>query len=136
MYRYAWGNTFPPKSVTGNYADQSANEILDPVISDYTDGYVVASPVASFAANHFGIHDLGGNAAEWCHDYHSIYPSLSDDVFVDPTGPEASESIDDKHIIRGASWMRGNLSNTRLSYRDRDNSKRPDVGFRIAKYLD
>jgi len=136
MLRYAWGNTFPPKNVTGNYADQSAKEILDPVISDYIDGHAVASPVGSFTANHFGIFDLGGNVAEWCHDYHSIYPSLSDEVFIDPAGPLANEAIDGKHIIRGASWMRGSLSNTRLSYRDRDNSKRPDVGFRIAKYLD
>ncbi len=136
MNRYAWGNQFPPKKIAGNYADESASEILEPVISDYNDGYVTSSPIGSFAANHFGIYDLGGNVAEWCHDYHSIYPSLSDEVFVDPLGPASNEAIDGKHVIRGASWMRGDLSNTRLSYRDRDHSKRPDVGFRIAKYLD
>ncbi len=136
MNRYEWGERFPPSKVTGNYADQSAADLLDPVFTDYNDGYVVASPVGSFAANYFGLFDIGGNVAEWSHDYHSIYPSLSDEVFIDPSGPMSSEAIDDKHVIRGASWMRGDLSSTRLSYRDRDNTKRIDVGFRIAKYID
>lgn len=136
MNRYEWGDNFPPTQVTGNYADQSASELLDPVISNYNDGFVVSSPVGSFRANYFGIYDMGGNVAEWTHDYHSIYPSLSDKVFTDPSGPVAGEAVDNKHVIRGASWMRGDLSSTRLSYRDRDNEKRIDVGFRIAKYID
>lgn len=136
MYRYEWGNIFPPTQVSGNYADQSAVELLDPVFPDYKDGFIAASPVGSFKANFFGIYDMGGNVAEWCHDYHSIYPSLSDEIFTDPTGPGIGQAIDNKHVIRGASWMRGDLSSTRLSYRDRDNNKRIDVGFRIAKYID
>ncbi|MFK7815946.1 MAG: PEGA domain-containing protein [Gammaproteobacteria bacterium] len=136
MNRYEWGNNFPPTEVTGNYADQSAAELLDPVLTDYNDGFISSSPVGSFKANYFGIYDMGGNVAEWTHDYHSIYPSLSDDVFTDPSGPVVGQAIDNKHVIRGASWMRGDLSSTRLSYRDRDNGKRIDVGFRIAKYID
>jgi formylglycine-generating enzyme required for sulfatase activity len=136
MYRYEWGDNFPPTQVTGNYADQSAAELLDPIITDYNDGFAASSPVGSFKANYFGIYDMGGNVAEWTHDYHSIYPSLSDEVFKDPSGPVIGQAIDNKHVIRGASWMRGDLSSTRLSYRDRDNEKRIDVGFRIAKYLD
>jgi formylglycine-generating enzyme required for sulfatase activity len=136
MNRYEWGDSFPPTQVTGNYADQSAIDLLDPIITEYNDGFVGASPVGSFKANYFGIYDMGGNVAEWTHDYHSIYPSLSDEVFKDPSGPIIGQAIDNKHVIRGASWMRGDLSSTRLSYRDRDNEKRIDVGFRIAKYLD
>ncbi len=136
MRRYEWGDHFPPDNVSGNYADQSAAEIIDTVLPDYNDGNIVASPVGSFKANYFGIYDMGGNVSEWCHDYHSIYPSLSDKIFTDPTGPVIGEAIDNKHVIRGASWMSGDLSSTRLSYRDRDNNKRPDVGFRIAKYID
>ncbi len=132
VYRYEWGNNFPPNKITGNYADQSAKELLDPILPDYNDGFIVAAPVGSFAANHFGIFDMGGNVAEWTHDYHSIYPSLSDEIFTDPVGPNTGE----KYVIRGASWMRGDLSSTRLSYRDRDNTKRTDVGFRIARYID
>jgi len=136
MYRYEWGDGYPPERISGNYADQSVKPLLDPVIADYNDGFVTTSPVGSFKPNYFGIYDMGGNVAEWCHDYHSIYPSLSDEIFQDPSGPPMGSAIDNKHVIRGASWKRGDLSSTRLSYRDRDNSKRNDVGFRIAKYLD
>ncbi len=130
--RYGWGNTFPPIQVTGNYADKSASGILDIVIDGYDDGFATAAPIGSYRANYFGIFDLGGNVAEWCHDYHSIYPSLSDEVFIDPVGPASGSN----HVIRGASWKRGDISSTRLSYRDRDDKKRIDVGFRIAKYID
>lgn len=136
MYRYEWGNNFPPTKVSGNYADKSASVSLGSVLTDYNDGFIAASPIGSFKANFFGIYDMGGNVAEWCHDYHSFYPSLSNELFTDPTGPLMGEAIDNKHVIRGASWMRGDLSSTRLSYRDRDNNKRMDVGFRIAKYID
>jgi len=130
--KYGWGDTFPPVQVLSNYADQSASNILDIVIDNYNDGFATAAPVGSFRANRFGIFDLDGNVAEWSHDYHSIYPSLSGEVFINPIGPATGSS----HVIRGASWMRGDISNTRLSYRDRNNKKRVDVGFRIAKYID
>ena len=132
VQKYAWGNTFPPKIVVGNYADQSAKNVLDKTITEYNDGFIAVASVAHYKPNRYGIYDLDGNVAEWCHDYHSIYPSLSDEVFIDPIGPESGK----KHVIRGASWMRGDISTTRLSYRDRDNIKRVDVGFRIAKYID
>ncbi len=132
ILKYSWGNDFPPTEVAGNFADQSATGILDEVITDYHDGFVVTAPVGSFRENRFGIFNLGGNVAEWCHDYYSVYPSLSDEVFIDPVGP----SNGSKHIIRGASWMKGDLSTTRLSYREAGSRKRIDVGFRIAKYID
>ena len=130
--KYEWGDEFPPTQVTGNYADSSASDIIETTISNHDDGYIIAAPIGSFKPNRFGLYDLGGNVAEWCHDYHSVYPSISDEVFIDPLGPTSG----DKHVIRGASWKRGDLSSTRLSYRDRDNKKRIDVGFRIAKYID
>ena len=132
LRKYDWGEGFPPVQVTGNYADRSASAILAPTLADYDDGFATAAPVESFGSNFYGIFDLGGNVAEWCHDYHSIYPALSEEVYVDPVGPASGS----QHVIRGASWMRSTLSNTRLSYRDQDNSPRVDVGFRIARYLD
>ncbi|MDE0412196.1 MAG: PEGA domain-containing protein [Gammaproteobacteria bacterium] len=132
LKKYAWGSEFPPVERFGNYADRSAAGILSATIGDYDDGFAAASPVGSFEANSLGIFDLDGNVAEWCHDYHSVYPALSEESYVDPTGPESGS----KHVIRGASWMRSTLANTRLSYRDQDNTPRMDVGFRIARYPD
>jgi len=130
--RYNWGNTFPPSKVSGNYADQSASALVDNVIQNYNDGYITAAPINSFPSNHHGIFDLGGNVAEWCYDYHTTYASLNNELLVDPIGPTNGT----QHVIRGASWLRGNLSNTRLSYRHRSNKKHVDVGFRIARYLE
>jgi len=132
IQKYGWGNSYPPESVYGNFADLSAATMLDQTITDYNDGFIAVAPVGKYKPNRYGIYDLDGNIAEWSHDYHSIYPSLSGEIFVDPIGPATGK----KHVIRGASWMRGDISTTRLSYRDRDNIKRIDVGFRIAKYID
>ena len=118
--------------VIGNYADHAASGLLEDTIDGYDDGFAAAAPVGSFKPNALGLFDLDGNVAEWCHDYHSIYPALSEKIYVDPTGPATGT----KHVIRGASWMRSTLSSTRLSYRDQDNKRHVDVGFRIARYLD
>lgn len=132
LAKYAWGPEYPPVEVTGNYADQAASGLLENTIDGYHDGFAAAAPVGSFEPNALGLFDLDGNVAEWCHDYHSIYPALSEKLYVDPSGPATGS----KHVIRGASWMRSTLSSTRLSYRDQDNKRHVDVGFRIARYLD
>ena len=50
----------------------------------------------------------------------------------DPTGPTEGEF----YVIRGASWMHGSVTELRLSFRNYGNKARPDVGFRIARYLE
>ncbi len=132
LAKYAWGPEYPPVKVTGNYADRAASGLLEDTIDGYHDGFAAAAPVGSFEPNALGLFDLDGNVAEWSHDYHSIYPALSEKPYVDPSGPATGS----KHVIRGASWMRSTLSSTRLSYRDQDNKRHVDVGFRIARYLD
>ena len=58
--------------------------------------------VGSKKPNGWGIHDMYGNVAEWCHDiYQSDYYAKS--ASRDPTGP-AAESNDVKRVLRGGSW--------------------------------
>ncbi|MFC1516921.1 PEGA domain-containing protein, partial [Thermodesulfobacteriota bacterium] len=71
--KFPWGETFPPGQPSGNYSDQSAKDLLPTVIEDYNDGYAVTAPPAKFKPNRLGLYDMGGNVAEWCHDYYSIY---------------------------------------------------------------
>lgn len=54
---FPWGKKWPPAKNTGNFAPSLG-----------VDAFAKTSPVGSFAANIFGIHDLDGNVTEWCED--------------------------------------------------------------------
>ena len=89
-------------------------------------------PPAKFMANALGLYDLGGNAAEWCHDYYSIYAFDSQKVYKDPSGPAEGKH----HIVRDSSWRLSGISALRSSYRDYSDDKRLDLGFRVVRYLE
>ena len=129
--KYPWGNTYPPGPQSGNFADISAKDLLASYLETYNDGYPVTAPPAKFKANALGLFDLGGNTAEWCHDYYSIYPHDTRKVYPDPMGPEEGEH----RVVRGSSWKHAGISSLRLSYRDYSDGKRPDLGFRICRYF-
>lgn len=130
--RFPWGEAMPPPERFGNYADRAIANLLGRTIMGYTDGAIVSAPVANYDANHHGLYDLGGNVAEWVNDF---YAGSSEDLpsdVVDPLGPDGGEY----HVIRGASWMHGTLTELRLTFRDFGRDGRTDVGFRIARYLE
>jgi formylglycine-generating enzyme required for sulfatase activity len=130
MARYGWQGTFPPREKSGNYADESARAILPVIIKGYNDMFDVAATVASFPVNPGGFYDLDGNVSEWCHDYYTPYTPLADKLEADPTGPESGTH----HVVRGASWRDGSITEIRLSYRGYSRKKSDDLGFRIARY--
>ena len=99
------------------------------VIFGYNDNYNVSAPVGTFAPNDKGLHDIGGNVAEWIHDYYEI---PEQDAVVDPLGPNDGEY----HVIRGASWQKGTITDLRLSFRDYGVDGRQDLGFRIARFAE
>lgn len=70
---FPWDGEWPPPGNSGNYHPDLG-----------CDPYEYTSPVGSFDANVFGLHDLGGNVWEWCSDSYK-------------------NSIDFR-VLRGASW--------------------------------
>jgi formylglycine-generating enzyme required for sulfatase activity len=71
---FPWGRDYPPKKVVGNYADTEYRvdnfpSTTIPKSYTYADGYKNTSPVGSFAANRFGLYDMGGNVWQWCEDW-------------------------------------------------------------------
>ncbi len=127
--RFAWGDDLPPPDRHGNYADQSAAHQVARIIFGYNDNHIVSAPVGTFPPNAKGIHDLGGNVAEWIHDYYAI-PDGSESL--NPLGPKQGQY----HVIRGASWSKGTITDLRLSFRDYGAEGRQDVGFRIARFAE
>lgn len=127
--KYPWGEALPPTSMSGNYADTSARATLANVIEGYRDDYPVSAAVGSFRPNALGIYDLGGNVAEWVHDYYAVGFGSSEPE-TDPFGPSSGKF----HVLRGSSWQDSSISELRLAYRDFASNGRADVGFRIARY--
>ncbi|NKB39264.1 MAG: PEGA domain-containing protein [Gammaproteobacteria bacterium] len=132
LLKFPWGGKMPPPDKSGNYADNSTSGFLGKVLNGYNDGYLATAPVGSFSANGKGLFDMGGNVAEWIHDYYDIQLGSNGKAELDPLGPETGKF----HVIRGSSWAHGTLTELRLSYRDYNAKERDDVGFRIARYLE
>jgi formylglycine-generating enzyme required for sulfatase activity len=129
--RYPWGDSLPVAARSGNYADVTARLIVQDVIPEYDDGFAAAAPAGKFTPNPLGLYDLGGNVAEWVHDYYTVSADSSE-VAVDPAGPADGK----QHVIRGSSWRQSGVTDLRLSARDFGDSQRNDVGFRIARYAE
>jgi formylglycine-generating enzyme required for sulfatase activity len=59
-------------------------------------------PVGGKAANALGLHDMSGNAWEWCRDHYDAeyYKQFAGKVAVNPLGPSTGTSM----VVRGGSW--------------------------------
>ncbi|MCZ6890441.1 MAG: SUMF1/EgtB/PvdO family nonheme iron enzyme, partial [Gammaproteobacteria bacterium] len=126
---FPWGRKLPPPDRHGNYADRSASNLVGRIIFGYNDNYIASAPVGTYPATFRGIFDLGGNVAEWTHDFYEIpEPGKS----LNPLGPREG----DYHVIKGSSWMHGTVTDLRFSFRDYGTEGRPDLGFRIAKFAE
>jgi serine/threonine protein kinase len=81
---YPWGKQWPPPKGAGNYCGEESKTWTDAVIEGYNDEYAHTSPVGSFAANQFGLYDMGGNVRQWCEDWY--------------------DNEKEYRVLRGASW--------------------------------
>ena len=75
--RYPWPDGKPPKgagNLTGALDRSPSGRKWANAFPSYADGYWGPAPVASFAPNAFGLHDLAGNVSEWVADcWHDSY---------------------------------------------------------------
>jgi formylglycine-generating enzyme required for sulfatase activity len=102
--KYCWGDELKPKGKwqaniwQGKFPHENTKE----------DGFEGTAPVASFPANGYGLHDMTGNAWEWCADwYHPDY--YKDSPEKNPQGPKSShdplEPNAPKRVQRGGSFL-------------------------------
>jgi len=108
---YPWGNTishnqanyvaYSSDGTTNYYSDDLAsrpdgadNTLFHP---DYDSGLEpYTSPVGSFPANGYGLHDLVGNVWQWCWDWEGAETPSG----TDPRGPATGSY----RVLRGGSW--------------------------------
>jgi formylglycine-generating enzyme required for sulfatase activity len=102
---YPWraeaGKEWPPPNGAGNYS---------PTL--HCDSFEQTSPVGSFPANQYGLHDMGGNAWQWCEDW------------FDET----------QRVLRGAAWTSEASESILSSYRlgGWPNKQHAAYGFRVV----
>jgi len=130
--KYPWGDSMPPPDGAGNFADVSVAGLVSAHLPDYDDGYAASAPVGRFAASALGLHDIGGNVAEWVHDRYATGLKTAGTTLRDPLGPKDGSN----RVVRGSSWRDGSITTLRLSYRDNADDGRDDLGFRLARYAE
>lgn len=103
---FPWGTDWPPPAGSGNY-------------SMIATGIGHTTPVGSFAANRYGIYDLGGNVLQWCDDAYS---------------PRST----DRRVLRGSSWGVGDRNGVLSSWRSPAPTNAVNVafGFRCVLVID
>jgi formylglycine-generating enzyme required for sulfatase activity len=115
----------------GNYGDRRAQALLQAFLAELDDGYATTANVGAFAANALGLHDMGGNVAEWTADLYTVQPA-SGAIAIDPLAAAPGNV----HVIRGSSWRHATVTELRAAYRDYGEGRRDDLGFRIARYAE
>jgi formylglycine-generating enzyme required for sulfatase activity len=101
-------------------------ETITPELANYERGQT--TPVVSFPANGWGLHDMHGNVWEWCLDtWHGSYEGAPTD------GSPWLTGTDSRKLLRGGSWD-DFPGNCRSAYRSRSRLVYADdfVGFRVV----
>jgi formylglycine-generating enzyme required for sulfatase activity len=104
---FPWGsNQWPPPTFSANLDTGR--------MSGYSDNFSYTAPVGSFSPNASNLHDLAGNAAEWCSDPW-------------PGNP-------DQRVVRGSSWLTATQADTLSSMRQHfpEDTALPHIGFRLV----
>lgn len=131
---FPWGEGAPPPG-TGNFTgaldESTSGRHWRNAFAGYGDDAWGPAPVASYAANAFGLFDVAGNVSEWVGDcWHGNYrrAPLSGKAWVNPGCRE--------RVLRGGSWA-SSPNQTRSAWRlgSDANTTNARVGFRVVREL-
>ncbi|QKW56173.1 formylglycine-generating enzyme family protein [Stenotrophomonas sp. NA06056] len=131
--RYPWGDAGLPPEGSGNYTGSKdvspSGRHWHNAFVGYGDGWWGPAPVASFQANGFGLHDMGGNLSEWVADcWHASYRRApADGVAWFNPGCRS-------RVIRGGNWANA-PEQTRAAWRQSQDSDTTNarIGFRLVR---
>ena len=130
---YYWGNEFDASK--SNFCDSKCG--LNIRAKNLSDGFPNTSPIGSFPANPFGLHDMAGNVHEWVADWFDerYYAGSPKD---NPLGPQRSNPTDRRgggmeKVLRGGAWETGPGSQRSASRKEFQTDYRIEsFGFRCA----
>jgi len=125
---YPWGDNPDDGKGWANCADQSLRKKFRNLMAIFSwdDDVVFTSPVGSFKANAFGLHDMTGNAWQWCQDRYGNYEKGATS---DPTGADTGSL----RVLRGGSWRSGpGVCRSATRGRDGTANRGGDIGFRVV----
>lgn len=132
--RYWWGDGTPTSRVenlTGGGDRSASGRRWSNALSGYKDGFWGPAPVHSFAANPFGLFDIGGNVSEWVQDcWHDNYNRAPRD------GSAWDNPGCGRRVVRGGSW--GSAPDMlRSAFRQGAgaDTRSARVGFRVLREL-
>ena len=131
--RYPWGMAGVPPQASGNYTGgmdvSPRGRHWQNAFVGYGDGYWGAAPVASFSANAWGLHDIGGNLSEWVADcWHASYRRAPAD------GAAWFNPGCRQRVVRGGNWANA-PEQTRAAWRLSQDSDVTSarIGFRLVR---
>ncbi len=115
---------------SGGYLYSGSDNIDDVAWYDKNSGGK-ARPVGRKQPNEIGLHDMSGNAAEWCMDWYADYYYKSS-PFRNPSGPKSGASLN-RRAIRGGAWNDGKDKCRAIARKKNTPSKNFDgYGLRIV----
>lgn len=132
--RWWWGDEEAAQCRHANGLDQRMLQVARAwsryAVAPCNDGFAHTSPITQFAANRFGLHDMGGNVSQWTQDcYRDTYAGAPGDASLAVIGGDCTE-----RVLRGRSWDSAPQF-LRSAYRSRTfiRIRSSRVGFRVAR---